>query len=330
MMSRAEPCTCLWLAAMALLAPFGCVGYRTPLDQRPRAVSTTSADASLDGRHDVAADRRDLGSDTRDLGARVFKPCTIGEHYVLALGLDDNLYRFHPDTLALDLIAPVECGTPSGYYDTSLNSLTTSPVGPAYISNHAGELCIVDLVTFTAKLTSFDPARISRNSYGMALLPDSSPAGQSLYVANNIDYYADRLSRIDLTSYALTDIGAIGINGQPINEAELTAGPHGELYVFSVSSDSMSGISFTPSQLLTLDPTNASVRDVTDVPVASPAPAFALVNWQGTFYLFFTDSDGAFGNASTATVYTYPAGGSVTKWGTIGVGIIGAGVARCQ
>lgn len=322
--------------AVVVCAFLGCMGYRTPMNTPP--AGTPPADASVrDVRPDLAADlRRDLAADSspdrgpdmsRDLTAahppdlapdlprndtRVFTGCTPGDPYILVLGADEVLYRFAPETMTLTRIASVSCGS------QSLNSLTVSPLGPAYISSHSGQLCVVDLATFTAAATSFDPSVIQNSRYGMALLPDNVPAGQTLYIVTNTSSgQANNLSHIDLSSFTLTTVGPI----KPTLPAiELTAGPNGELYAFSPGA--------VTSQLLTIDPGTAMAIDVTDVPAGYSHPSFALVNWQGDFYLFLGDGNITVGNAN---VFRYHKGDTqVTLMGGLDQTIIGAGVALCQ
>jgi len=249
---------------------------------------------------------------------------------VLVLGGDSFLYRFDPDTLSLSKgIAKVSCGT------ATLNSLTVSPIGPAYISNHAGQLCVVDTTTFTATPTGFDAQTIEKSSFGMALLSDNSPAGQTLYIAvkntSQVDAGpppADTLSRIDLSTFGITTIGPIQRNAQDggtidVPMVELTAGPNGELYGFAIGTSS-AGVSL----LLTMDPTTGRAINVTSVGAGYDRASFALVDWQGTFYLFLADDSVT---SRSAAVYTYHKGDErPAQVATLPVDIIGAGVAMCH
>jgi hypothetical protein len=269
---------------------------------------------------------------------RIATNCTPGEPYVLVLGEDETLYRFDPSTLALTSLASVSCAstkpTGSAAQNSGLNSMTVSPIGPAYISNQSGNLCLIDLTTMRPQTTGFDPASISYRPFGMALLPDSSPAGQTLYVSAQSSQInpstgspsgPDTLERIDLGTYALTPIGTVkpvGDYEQDLPSAELTAGPNGELYGFAVGPE--------VSKLLTIDPSTATAFDVINVNEGFQQASFALVNWQGAFYLFV-------GNASSTRsvvgcdVYRYVKGDSQPTYrGQLGVAIIGAGVAACQ
>ena len=249
----------------------------------------------------------DLGSDLPPSDAQTPAVCQVEKRYVLVLGVDNHLYRFEPDTLALTSLATVACVS-------SLNSMTVSPIGPAYISSQAGDLCSVDMRTFQVTSTPFSPLLVNSKSYGMALLPDDTAAGQTLYIAVKEASTSDpdHLERIDLSTFALTSIGYVS---PTVPSAELTAGPNRELYGFSVGP--------TDSLLLNIDPTTASAIDVTRVPAGFTYGAFALVYWQDAFYLFLGDS-----NANGSTVYRYAKGDAqVTTVGTISASIIGAGVA---
>jgi hypothetical protein len=315
-------------------------------DLRPdsrRDVGVDLRDLAADLGRDLSPDlARDLGADRRDLGAdgpgdlavdrlpdlaleagseTASRFCTADEPYVLILSGESDgtsrLYRFYPATLSTVRIGTVSCGT------AALNSLTASTIGPAYISNANGALCVVDLKTFTAAPTGFDPSTIANQRFGMAVLPDSVPAGQTLYIATKHSGEGDTLSRIDLSTFAVTTIGPVQIDqdaGTPSGAVvELTAGSGGELYGF--------GIGTTDSLLLTIDPTTGHAIQVSSVPVGASTVSYALVDWQGTIYLFFADGAAAGG----ATIFTFHQGDAqVIRVGSIDVPIIGAGVARCQ
>jgi len=330
-------------ALLVALAMPGCLGYRTPmLETSPDATGdrTTPDAAARDTANDPPT--RDSPADpTRDSHGRDVRTaanCSSGEEYILVLGNDENLYRFDPSTLSLTSLAPVSCGTtdPTGSVsrNRSLNSMTVSPIGPAYISNQSGNLCLVDLTTMRAQSTGFDPAPISYSPYGMALLPDTSPAGQTLYISvqspisqsTELPSGPDTLERIDLSTYARTAIGTVkpvGDYEQDLPSAELTAGPNGELYGFAVGPES--------SKLLTIDPSTATALDVINVDKGFTEASFALVNWQGAFYLFVGDADPSSSSYGGCEVYRYVKGASqVENLGRLGVAIIGAGVATCQ
>lgn len=325
---------CVLLCATFLL-PLGC--FRSPMDDaEPRrppiqaGADPTNAPDALAASADAIADRaRDSAPDLpRDLpierrpevgrdgaGNRVCQP---GENYILVLGTDENLYRLYPDTLATVRIGQVRCGAP----DQSLNSLTVSPRGPAYISNSDGELCKVDLDTFEATPTTFNATAVSNRQYGMAVVPDHVPGGQTLYIAvASTD--ESTLARVDLASYAITTVGPVVIRRDGGAEArphvELTAGSNGELYGFSIGP--------AQSLLLTIDPETGEAIDVSQVPAGANNAAFALVDWHGTLYIFLGNGDDSLG----AFVFTYRKGDTaVSSIATLDVDILGAGVALCR
>lgn len=321
------------LLCSALLLALGC--FRSPMDdaepRRPAQAGTspTNAPDALAASADAIADRardsgpdlpRDLGVERgpevgRDAGNRV---CLPGENYILVLGTDENLYRLYPDTLTTVRIGQVRCGTP----DQSLNSLTVSPRGPAYISNSDGELCAVELDTFASRPTTFNATAVSNRQYGMAVVPDDVPGGQTLYIAV-ASTSESTLARVDLASYAITTVGPVVIRRDGGAEArphvELTAGSNGELYGFSIGP--------AQSLLLTIDPKTGEAIDVSQVPAGANNAAFALVDWHGTLYIFLGNGDDSLG----AFVFTYRKGDTaVSNIGTLDVDILGAGVALCR
>jgi len=292
---------------LPLAALAGCLGYRTPMLD-PNADEPTSPTPPSDAGPDLGPKdmRPDFGPDLARNDALLASVCQAKKRYVLLLGGDGQLYRFETDTLALTSLDAVSCGS------DDLNSMTVSPIGPAYISSQSGDLCLVDTRTFKATRTAFDPIGVLYRSYGMALLPDNVPAGQTLYIAMSENTNVNHLKRIDLSTFVLTSIGDIA---PAVPWAELTAGPSGELYGFAVGQ--------TESLLLNIDPKTATAIDVTKVPDGFGEGAFALVYWQDAFYLFLGDA-----YASSSTVYHYRKGDNqVTTLGALDASIIGAGVA---
>ena len=245
--------------------------------------------------------------------------CTSGEPYVLVVSGNNEggLYRFYPDTVSLVRIGTLSCGTTV----SELNSLAGLPVGPAYVSNGRGELCVVEPTTFVASLTTFDAGVISNHPYGMAMLPDNVPAGETLYIAVKSTGQADTLARVDLSTFGLTTVGPIQLHQdggtQPCAGIELTAASNGGLYGFSVDTD--------PALLLAIDPKTGDAVKMAEVPVTNPG-GFALVEWQGTIYLFFAES-----GARGSTVFTFRNGDTrVSPIGGIDTAVIGTGVALCH
>jgi hypothetical protein len=326
-----------------------CLGYRTPLED----AGSGRDDSRLDGK-DAAVERAllpDLPSspDARTDGAEVSKdakdarpddllpdrprdlpsinPCLPADQYVLVLGGDYGMFRFDPDGLSLSRLATVRCAS-NGSSRPTLNSMTVSPIGPAYISNHDGELCKVDTTTFQVD----NPVRVSTQPFGMALIPDNSPSKQSLFItvqeytliAGEFSNMHSDLSKVDLTTLSPTGIGTVRIlpasTALKVEWVELTAGPKNELYGFSVGVDS--------SLLLTIGKEDAVATDVVKVPAGFKFASFALVDWQGAFYLFLGDASPDAGVNRSCTVYRWAKGDpSVTKLGSLPVDVIGAGVA---
>jgi hypothetical protein len=107
----------------------------------------------------------------------------------------------------------------------------------------------------------------------------------------------------------------------PVPWAELTAGPDSDLYGFSIGTSS--------SLLLNIDPQTGSAIDVTTIPAGYSAASFALVYWQGDFFLFVGPWSSS--GSSSSEVYRYRKGDAqAAHIGSLGLGIIGAGVAACQ
>jgi predicted small lipoprotein YifL len=262
-------------------------------------IDAALADAAID------AAALDAGSDGS--ASDTMAGCVPGTPYPLVLGQDQRLYRFDPTIVSLTDIAEVSCGT------AGLNSLTASPLGAAYISNLGGELCALDVRTFQTTLTRFDPNLIGNVAYGMALLSDNSPRGQSLYIATNSSSSAE-LKVVNLLSYSFGDIAPIV---PAVPRTELTAGPQNSLFALYPTQ---------PSSLFHLDPLTANAIEVVTLP-DSAFSSFALVYWEDSFYLFMEDAL----DAEVHNVYRYrTSDGRITLAGTLPVQIIGAGVALCQ
>lgn len=256
---------------------------------------------------DVAIDAAELDSDVDGSTSDTMAGCVPGTPYPLVLGQNEHLYRFDPNLISLTDIAQVSCGT------ADLNSLTASPLGAAYISNLVGQLCSLDVRTFETTLTRFDPNLIGNVAYGMALLSDSSPKGQSLYIATNNSSGAE-LKMVNLVGYSFGDIGPIV---PAVPRTELTAGPQNSLFALYPTQ---------PSSLFHLNPLTANAIEVVTLP-DSAFGSFALVYWEDSFYLFMEDVL----NSAVHNVYRYrPSDGRITLAGTLPVQIIGAGVALCQ
>lgn len=276
-------------------------GLDLPLDQ---SLDAPTVDAAL---IDVDVDAAELDAGTDGSASDTMAGCVPGTPYPLVLGHDQHLYRFDPNIISLTDIAEVSCGS------EDLNSLTASPLGAAYISNLVGQLCTLDVRTFETTLTRFDPNLIGNVAYGMALLSDASPKGQSLYIATNNPSGAE-LKVVNLVSYTFGDIGPIV---PAIPRTELTAGPQNNLFALYPTQ---------PSSLFHLNPLTANAIEVVTLP-DSASGSFALVYWEDSFYLFMEDVV----DPEVHNVYRYrTSDGRITLSGTLPVQIIGAGVALCQ
>jgi hypothetical protein len=284
----------------------GCSGYRSPMsDAAAGEPHDTRAPGVQDGSPDAIR-----GETNPRLGN-----CTVGEPYVLVLGQDEMLYRFEPETFSLTAVTAVRCG------EGLVNSMTTTPRGPVYFSSDRGDLCAIDMKTLQITQTPFDSTLVGRKSYGMALLPDDSPAGQSLYVAGRkADDGLLVLSRIDLTTYAPTEIGSFP---PELLNVELTLGPDGGLFGLAIDLDR--------SWLVDIDPETGTTVDVSAVSNGYPISAFALVAWQEGFYFFLRPGGKLAMFYYFSDVFRYRLGDAeATTVGTFGLPIVGAGVAVCR
>lgn len=282
-------------------SPIADAGLDLPLDQ---SLDAPTVDAAIT---DVGVDAAELDLGTDGSASDTMAGCVPGTPYPLVLGNDQHLYRFDPNIISLTDIAEVSCG------GEGLNSLTASPLGAAYISNLGGQLCTLDVRTFETTLTRFDPNLIGNVAYGMALLSDGSPKGQSLYIATNNASGAE-LKVVNLVSYTYGDIGPIV---PAIPRTELTAGPQNNLFALYPTQ---------PSSLFHLNPLTANAIEVVTLP-DSAFGSFALVYWEDSFYLFMEDVV----DPEVHNVYRYrTSDGRITLSGTLPVQIIGAGVALCQ
>jgi hypothetical protein len=283
----------------------------------PSGVDSSAYDAGQDSPLVSGADGA-LDSGMDGAGEAAGADCPSGTPYVVLLSGfgDGDLYRFQPDSRALARIATVSCGSPA----KELNSLAASALGPIYVSNLVGDLCLVEPSTFAISSTSFDAVAVANRPYGMALLPEPAAAGQLLYLALRTAGQADQLARVDLATFARTVVGSIRLehdaSTKAYSDVELTGGSRGRLYGFAATA--------MPPVLLTVDPRTGNATVMAEVPVGMPG-GFGLVEWQGLLYLFFAEA----GNRRS-TVYTCRDGDAqVSLIGTIDVAVIGAGVTVC-
>jgi hypothetical protein len=275
------------------------------------------------GASDATPDRRDGGRDVRDaLSEDVFIPpidankpdvptpldCPdASETRIYLLGSQNELYSFHPPTLAFKQIGTLTCpamgGTPF--------SMAVDRNGVAYVVYTNGRLFRVSTATAACAPTPFVPNQMGFNTFGMGFAADEN--GDVLYVSQSGSPSLG-LATIDTMNFSL---GFVGAFSPSIPRNELTGTGDGRLFAYWPNVDGTSG-----GSLAQIDRTTAQVTGLNKLPVGSASDAFAFAYWGGYFWIF--------AGSSTTTVSRYDLVTQATVAVTTAPAlIVGAGVSTC-
>ncbi len=228
---------------------------------------------------------------------------------IYLLSNEEDLYTFSPDTFTTTAIGAIDCGE-------NLNTMTVGRSG-AFVAAFDGSLYQVDLETTSCRETAFDPSQLFGDKYGMGFVADDSPSGETLYITEEQDLaVVDRLSSIDLETFALTTVGFFD---PPLPPTELTGTRDGRMFGFHVATTD------GRARLVEIDPTRVEVLGGVALPIGLNWQAFDFAFYRGYFYLFIATH-----GAEGARVLRYdPTGDVVDDVGRVEFPVIGAGVPTC-
>ena len=242
--------------------------------------------------------------------------------YLLAW-MTQEMYRFDPATLSLEPLGSVSCGE-------NLDSMEIASNGDAYASSAvSGRLYQIDIPALTCDETPFDRHQLRGITYGLAFVPDDSPAGETLYVAESSTW----LSVLDLSTYELREVATF----DPENGTfELVGLEGGRLFGLALGSSWAPADPLAYTRLVEVDPSTAAATTVVELPSVGSASFQDVIYWEGSFYFFIREAD-LFPPPlpdeqlpSVTTVYRYQLGDeSVESIGTVDIDVLGAAVSSC-
>jgi len=236
-----------------------------------------------------------------------------GSTLVYVITQSNNLYSFYPPTASFTRIGTIACPSTSA---SQPFSMAVDKNGIAYIVFQSGELFRVSTLTAACQATAF---KINQDTFpstfGMAFSGDTSPQGETLYVAG--DQAPPALARIDVTNgYVLKRMGDFN---PAINMAELTGTRSGDLFGFWSP-----GGNFAPdSAIVQIDKKTAAVTNSTPLPGVSQGNGWAFAFWGGDFYTFGAP------NGGTEVTRFRPSDGSIVQVAKTSETVVGAGVSTC-
>jgi len=306
---------------------------RPPPPSRGLPLAVALALAACGSRTGLQVSGEPLVAASRDAQAEVDAPrgtpgprldcAEAGVTYVYVMSEGNELYSFYPATAEFTLVGAIDCNDPEG---STPFSMAVDHKGVAYtVFSPDGRLYRISTRTAACQPAPFIPKQQGFTTFGMGFVADpadagdASASGETLYVAGD---GTNSLASIDLTTFALHPVGAIGrAAGIPVTSAELTGTGGGTLFGFFAPDPAVA-----PSYIIQIDPQTAEVRSTVELPDVVQGGGWAFGFWGGDFYTF-TAPDYA---TSVVTRYR-PADGSIVQVATApqGVKIVGAGVSTC-
>lgn len=229
--------------------------------------------------------------------------------YLLTNTYPAKLLRFHPDTLAVDVVGDAACTDQGNPYALAVDRSATiwaHWVGPE-------QLFRVDSSDASCSPSTYDPAATTFDFFGIGFAaPPGDATAEVLYVAGGTFMQGlgngTNLGVLDLETMLIAELPALPGGFPPA----LTGNAAGELWGLFVGGGQ-------DLQLLELDPVDASVLQTLDLPGLS-AQNYALGFWGGLFYVF-----------ADATVYAVDPRIGVPEEvvADLGFPIVGAGQSTC-
>lgn len=302
---------------------FGCSSGEKRSGFQSSASSSTSSSSGGDADPDTNGD---LGGDGTgpDPGEANTSGCADEAKLVYVVSDSQDLLSFVPNTGTFKKIGKLACkaaGTP--------NSMSLDRKGTAWVNYSDGKLYKVSVKDASCESTDFEPDSRFKQ-FGMAFSSNSATGdaetlfingyGAGGFLGTQEKGYG--LSTIDLTTFALTDIGDFKSNSLSGKTAEFTGTGDAKLYGFFTT---------TPATLAEIEKTTGKTSNAKKLDGVSTGAAFAFSYWGGDFWFYtaqITDS------TSTVTRLAASGDGSLAPVTTniedIAPGhIVGAGVSTC-
>ncbi|EYF03129.1 hypothetical protein [Chondromyces apiculatus] len=234
--------------------------------------------------------------------------CSEAAKLIYIIGAGNNLYSFHPPTLAVTPIGVINCPQTGG---ATPFSMAVDRQGTAWILFNDGRLYNVDTQNAVCTATSFQPGQQGLTRFGMGYVSDApGSSDEKLYIA---DFNGSGIATIDTTSLTVTPVRPYDALFQA---AELTGTGDARLFGFFTGS---------PVQIAEIEPATGHVLSMAPQPSISIGNGWAFAFWGGDFYTFTNPS----GSGSQIDRYSPSMAMTSTVLTGIGDNIVGAGVSTC-
>jgi hypothetical protein len=195
---------------------------------------------------------------------------------IIVITIQQELYGFDPSSARFRRIAELSCTTGESPF-----SMAVRRDGTAFSLFGNGHLFAIDTKTGACVPTSFDPAQLGGDLFGMGYVANADGSGETLYVARR----DAALNSPAILGYLSTDdfrLHLIGKISSAVVRAELTGTGSGRLFAYSPPFGSE-----TQGQIGEIERSSGRVvaSDLLDLPVLHDE-GFAVAQWGGQFWIF--------------------------------------------
>ena len=236
--------------------------------------------------------------------------CSEEAKLVYVVGTGNELYSFHPPTLAFQQVGIINCPGSNG---ATPFSMAVDRSSMAWVLFNDGQLFKVDIVNGAAcTSTNYLPNQVSGfNQFGMGFVSDT-PGGsnETLYLGS---YDGVGIARFDFQSMTVVPVGAYDLLS---GAAEMTGTGDARLFGFFLS---------TPTLVAEIDKTNGHILSQAPQPTVDIGSAWAFAFWGGDFWLFTCPNMAS----SQVDQYRPSTQATTTVVTNVGFEIVGAGVSTC-
>lgn len=251
-----------------------------------------------------------VGFDAGSGGSGADSGCSEEAKLVYVVGTTNELYSFHPPTLAFEPIGMINC--PQGGGVATPFSMAVDRSGIAWVLFNDGNLYNVDITDASCTATGFVPNQLSGfHLFGMGFTSDSPGSNEeTLYVASYDGVGIGRLDRQTL------QVSQVGTYDQIHQAGELTGTGDARLFGFFLG---------PPITVAEIDKSTSHILSQAAQPTIDIGAAWAFAFWGGDFWLFTSPNYAS----SQVDQYRPAAGTTSTVVTSVGFNIVGAGVSTC-